>query len=73
VEEHIASISGEMFFKNYFKEKDLNSIRLAKQFVKFNGRCLVRLLGDMRSYNYVIDITPDFEGVHYRIRAIDFD
>jgi hypothetical protein len=27
----------------------------------------------MRSYNYVIDITPDFEEVHYRIRAIDFD
>jgi hypothetical protein len=27
----------------------------------------------MRAYNYVIDITPDFEEVHYRIRAIDFD
>ena len=33
----------------------------------------MRLLGDMRSYNYVVDITPDFEEVQYRIRAIDFD
>ena len=41
--------------------------------MKFNERCLVRLLGDMRSYNYVIDVTPDFEDTQYRIRAIDFD
>jgi hypothetical protein len=27
----------------------------------------------MRSYNYVFDITPDFEEVQFRIRAIDFD
>jgi hypothetical protein len=27
----------------------------------------------MRSYNYVIDITPDIEDFQYRIRAIDFD
>lgn len=27
----------------------------------------------MRSYNYVVDITPDFEDAQYRIRAIDFD
>ena len=27
----------------------------------------------MRSYNYVIDITPDFEDEQYRVRAIDFD
>src|SRR5690606_33037981 len=31
------------------------------------------LLGDMRSYNYVIDLTPDFDDIQYRIRAIDFD
>jgi hypothetical protein len=41
--------------------------------VKFNERCFLRLLGDMRAYNYVVDITPDFEENHYRIRAIDFD
>jgi hypothetical protein len=33
----------------------------------------VRLLGDMRSYNFVVDITPDVEDIQYRIRAIDFD
>ena len=27
----------------------------------------------MRSYNYVFDITPEFEEVQFRIRAIDFD
>ena len=73
VEEHIAGIPGDMFISNNLQQDDLNEIRLAKEFVKFNERCFVRLLGDMRSYNYVIDITPDFEEVHYRIRAIDFD
>jgi hypothetical protein len=62
-----------MFINNNLLEKGLSEIRLAKEFVKFNERCFVRLLGDMRSYNYVVDITPDFEDVHYRIRAIDFD
>jgi len=41
--------------------------------VKFNERCFVRLLGDMHSSNFVIDVTPDFEETNYRIRAIDFD
>jgi hypothetical protein len=27
----------------------------------------------MHSSNFVIQLTPDFEEVHYRIRAIDFD
>jgi DNA-binding transcriptional regulator YbjK len=27
----------------------------------------------MHSSNFVVDITPDFEEIHYRIRAIDFD
>ena len=52
---------------------NFRKVRLAKEFVKFNERCFVRLLGDMRSYNYVIDITPDFEEAQYRVRAIDFD
>lgn len=73
IEEHIMGIPGDMFIKNYLNDNDLNAVRLAKEFVKFNERCFIRLLGDMRSYNYVVDITPDFEDVHYRIRAIDFD
>jgi len=73
VEEHIAGIPGDQFIKYQMKGDDLNEIRLAKEFVKFNERTFVRLLGDMHSANFVIDVTPDFEETHYRIRAIDFD
>ena len=52
---------------------EFNEIRIAKEFIKFTERCFVRLLGDMRAYNYIVDITPDIEGAQYRIRAIDFD
>jgi predicted transcriptional regulator len=34
---------------------------------------MIRLLGDMRAYNYVIIPTHDFDQVVYKIRAIDFD
>lgn len=47
--------------------------QIAKAFVKFNERCQIRLLGDMRAYNYVIIPTHDFDRVSYAIRAIDFD
>ncbi|MBC8155193.1 MAG: hypothetical protein H7Z72_20075 [Bacteroidetes bacterium] len=73
VEEHIAGIPGDMFFENQLPDPDLNPIRLCKEFVKFNERCFVRLLGDMHSSNFVVDVTPDFDEVYYRIRAIDFD
>ncbi len=73
VEEHIAGIPGDVFIKQYLDQPDTNKIRIAKEFVKFNERCFVRLLGDMRSYNFVIDITPDIEDFQYRLRAIDFD
>ncbi len=51
----------------------MNITRLAIEFFKFNERCFIRLLGDMHSSNFVVNITPDFEDVEYRIRAIDFD
>ncbi|HYF31308.1 MAG TPA: hypothetical protein VD993_09330 [Chitinophagaceae bacterium] len=73
VEEHIPGIPGDVFIKQYLHEPSTNKIRFAKEFVKFNERCYVRLLGDMRSYNFVVDITPDIEDFQYRIRAIDFD
>jgi hypothetical protein len=73
IEDHIAGIPGDVFIKDWLEDAQLNRIRLAKEFVKFNERCFVRLLGDMRAYNYVIDITPDFDDIQYRIRAIDFD
>ena len=73
IEEHIPGIPGDKFFETYTSSPSFNKVRIAKEFVKFNERCFVRLLGDMRSYNYVVDITPDFEDEQYRVRAIDFD
>lgn len=73
VEEHIPGIPGDVFLQDYLQLPETNKIRIAKEFVKFNERCFARLLGDMRSYNFVVDITPDIEDYQYRLRAIDFD
>ena len=73
IEEHIAGIPGDVFTENNLNVSKFDQIRIAKEFIKFNERCFIRLLGDMRSYNYIVDITPDIEGMQYRIRAIDFD
>ncbi|MES2373692.1 MAG: hypothetical protein V4557_14025 [Bacteroidota bacterium] len=73
IEEHIPGIPGDVFINDYLEDSNTNLIRLAKEFVKFNERCFVHLLGDMRSYNFVVNITPDIEDFQYRIRAIDFD
>ncbi|WP_452224130.1 hypothetical protein [Lacinutrix chionoecetis] len=74
IEEHISGIPGDTYISEHLEsitEQDKRS--LAKEFVKFNERCFVRLLADMRSYNYVIVITHDFDRKQYRIRAVDFD
>ncbi len=73
IEEHIVGIPGDDFIRDRLAAPHLNQVRIAKEFVKFNERCFARLLGDMRAYNYVIDVTPDFEDEQYRVRAIDFD
>lgn len=73
IEEHIIGVPGDDFIRDYLPRTDLHSVRLAKEFIKFNERCFVRLLGDMRAYNYVVEVTPDFEQNQYRVRAIDFD
>ncbi len=74
IEEHIAGIPGDFFIKEMLpKCTESEKSQLAKEFVKFNERCMIRLLGDMRSYNYVIVPTHDFDHVVYKIRAIDFD
>ena len=73
VEEHVAGIPGDMFIEHWLGRPDLKPIRVAKELVKFNERCFIRLLGDMRSYNFVFVITPDFEESQLRIRAMDFD
>lgn len=58
---------------NFAGFQPANPIRVAKEFVKFNERCFAKLLGDMRSYNYVAVVTQDFDERQYRVRAIDFD
>ncbi len=74
IEEHIAGIPGDMFIKEMLPNcTESEKSQLAKEFVKFNERSMIRLLGDMRSYNYVIVPTHDFDQVVYKIRAIDFD
>ncbi|MEJ2113801.1 MAG: hypothetical protein P8X62_08960, partial [Flavobacteriaceae bacterium] len=74
IEEHIAGIPGDEFIKTMLPEcNSSEKSQIAKEFVKFNERCMIRLLGDMRSYNYVIIPTHDFDHVVYKIRAIDFD
>ena len=73
VEEHIAGIPGDVFVHRWLNDPNVSSVRLAKELVKFNERCFVRLLGDMRAYNFVVVLVPDFEGVQVRIRAMDFD
>ena len=74
IEEHIAGIPGDTFIKELLpKCTDMEKSQIAKEFVKFNERCMIRLLGDMRSYNYVIVPVHDFDNVIYKIRAIDFD
>jgi len=73
IEEHIAGVPGDRFLSEYLDDPALNRVRIAKEFTKFTERCFIRLLGDMRSVNYVVDITPDFEEVQYRVRPIDFD
>ncbi|MFZ9386662.1 MAG: hypothetical protein ACO25B_02170 [Chitinophagaceae bacterium] len=73
VEEHIPGIPGDVFINQKLNDPETNRIRLAKEFVKFNERSFIRLLGDMRSYNFVLEITPDIEDYQYRIRCIDFD
>jgi hypothetical protein len=73
VEEHIAGIPGDVFTKGQLYTPEFNPTRIAKEFVKFNERCLIMLLGDMRAYNFVVQITPDFDDIQFRIRAIDFD
>jgi len=73
IEEHIAGVPGDVFLSEYLPQPGLNKVRIAKEFTKFTERSFIRLLGDMRSVNYIVDITPDFEEVQYRVRPIDFD
>ena len=73
IEEHIAGIPGDVYLQNRTLRDEHTNVRIAKEFVKFSERCFAKLLGDMRSYNYVVVITQDFDMEQIRVRAIDFD
>lgn len=74
LEEHIIGVPGDVFIVDPSRYGGgVNKVRLSKEFVKFNERCFVRLLGDMRAYNFVVDVIHDLDQVQYRIRAIDLD
>jgi hypothetical protein len=74
IEEHIIGIPGDVFMKTLLEKcTETEKSQIAKEFVKFNERCMIRLLGDMRAYNYVIVPIHDFDHVVYKIRPIDFD
>ena len=74
IEEHISGIPGDIFINEFLPScSDSEKAQIAKEYVKFNERSMIRLLGDMRAYNYVIVPTHDFDQVVYKIRAIDFD
>ncbi|RAR49705.1 hypothetical protein [Flavobacterium lacus] len=74
IEEHIVGIPGDVFIENNLKEcNEHEKTQIAKEFVKFNERCMIGLLGDMRSYNFVVIPIHDFDQRIFRIRAIDFD
>ena len=74
IEEHIQGIPGDTFIRHYLVENhDFNPLRISKEFVKFNERSLVQILGDMRRDNFVVEMIPDFDELHFRLRAIDFD
>ncbi len=73
IEEHISGIPGDQFMREHLKATHIDEVRLGKEFVKFNERCFLRLLGDMHSSNFVVHVIPDFDETMYRIRAIDFD
>ncbi len=73
VEEHVVGIPGDIFIDRWLHRGDLKPIRVAKELVKFNERCFIRLLGDMRSYNFVALVIPDFDEPTIRFRAMDFD
>lgn len=74
IEEHIVGIPGDVFLEKHLAHcTESEKAQIAKEFVKFNERCMIGLLGDMRSYNFVVIPIYDFDHLVFKIRAIDFD
>lgn len=72
-EAHIDGVPGDIFLEQSDYLTNEEQLLLAEEFVRFNERCFTRLLGDMRSYNFVVVKNEQASGVSFRIKAIDFD
>jgi hypothetical protein len=72
VETHIDGVPGDEFLLAVNKLSGNEHAMIAEEFIRFNERCFVRLLGDMRSYNFVV-LQNDAAASTFRIKAIDFD
>ncbi len=73
VEEHIGGTPGDNFLLHSKQLTVQQQTNLARAFVQFNESCFARLLGDMRSYNFVVNKERGPNENTYRFRAIDFD
>jgi hypothetical protein len=73
IEEHIIGLPADVFYETAMPTSRFDLVRLGKEFVKFNERCFVRLLGDMHAGNFVVEVRRDFERSHFMLQAIDFD
>jgi hypothetical protein len=69
IETHIEGMPGDECIQQFSNANDSNQKTLAQAFIEFNENCFMRLLGDMRSYNFVVNTLPHSS----HIRAIDFD
>lgn len=72
VEEHIEGVPGDDFLETISILNKSEMQLLAESFIRFNESCFARLLGDMRSYNFVV-VKNDTAINPFTIKAIDFD
>jgi hypothetical protein len=72
VEEHIDGIPGDNFLETIDELNEEEKKLLSAEFIRFNESCFARLLGDMRSYNFVVVKNTDAKK-SFTIKAIDFD
>ncbi len=72
VEEHIEGIPGDDFLNTLKSLPEKEKQSLSAAFIAFNESCFTRLLGDMRSYNFVV-LKNSHTANPFTIKAIDFD
>ena len=73
VEEHIEGVAGDEFLQKNKPFTKIQEKNIASAFVRFSESSFIRLLGDMRCYNFVITTLSNNEPDQYIICAIDFD